>query len=148
MTALEQRFLQLLGWAGAVILLHQILDLVSVTQGVGLTASGGRVRLVTMVWSRVPALLAADTCLILAAVLTPSGRALRLLGSFHLLLALTAAVGVPLFLTDAGRLAGGIPGPGLPAFRCIVARLLVGLSAISAVAVVTGRSLRRLARAD
>jgi hypothetical protein len=143
---IERRFLPILALVGAVIVTHQGLDLLSVSQGADLATPTGRLGLVAILWTRGPVLLAADVLLLLAASLSAWSRCLMLLGIVHLLAGAAALAEAPFFLTDAAHLAGTIAVPELPSFRITVFRILAALVVLGAGAVVAGASLIGLHR--
>lgn len=138
---IERRFLPILAAGGALILMHQGLDLLAVTGEADVATPTGRLGLVAVLWTRGPALLAADVCLMLAAVLASWKRALAGLAMLHLLLGAAALAEAPFFVLDAGRMAGSIAGPELTSFRLTVVRLLTALLTVGAGATVVGITL-------
>ena len=141
MIPIERRFLPILALAGTIILVHQGLDLGSVTDGADLATPTGRLGLVAMLWSRGPALLTADVFLVLAAMLSSWTRLLAVMAIVHLLLGVAALSETPFFLADAGHLADSIGLPELTSFRITVVRILAALIFVGAGAVVAGVSL-------
>jgi len=114
---IERRFLPILALGGAVILLHQGLDLFSVIGEADAATPTGRLGLVAVLWTRGPVLLAADVLLVMAAVLSSRSPALVGLGIAHLLLGMAALAEAPYFLVDAASMAGSIAIPELTSFR-------------------------------
>lgn len=148
MINLERRFLPILAAVGAIILMHQGLDLLSATDGADLAIPTGRLGLVAILWTRGPALLTADVFLITAAILSPWTRMLAVLAIVHLLAGAAALLEAPFFLADAGRMAGTIAAPELTSFRITVVRILAALIILGAAATFAGLSLVRTARPD
>jgi hypothetical protein len=145
-TPVDRRVLPLLPAAAAIILLHQGLDLLSRAAELDLGTATGRILLATTVWSRVPALLAADAFLVAAAILSVRARPIRVLGLVHIVAGFAALVAASFYLVDAGRIAGGVPGAELASFRLRVARMLVGPSALGLLGLVGGLGLRNEAK--
>ncbi|HEU5219794.1 MAG TPA: hypothetical protein VFU23_14135 [Gemmatimonadales bacterium] len=141
-----RRFLPLLATAGAIILVHQGLDLFSLARGADLSTAPGRLGLLAAVSSRGPAFLAADVCFMVAAVI--SGRALPGLATAHLVLGVTALGMSPVFIRDAGVMAGNITLDELTSFRITVVRILAGLCIIGVGATVAAFALFRAGRED
>ena len=148
MIAIERRFLPILAVVGAIILMHQTLDLLSVSAGADIATPTGRLGLVAILWTRGPALLAADVCLVLAAVLSSRTRLLVVLAIVHLVGGAAALLEAPFFLADAGRMAGSISVPELTSFRITVLRILVVLLTVGAGSMVAGMSLLREGRPE
>ena len=141
MIAIERRFLPILAAAGAIILLHQGLDLVSVADAADLATPTARMGLVAVLSTRIPTLLAADACLIVAAVLAPWARFLAVLALVHLVVGLAALAEAPFFLADAGHMVDRISAPELTSYRISVARMLVILVAAGLSAIIVAGSL-------
>ena len=140
---IERRFLPILALGGAVIMLHQGLDLFSVIGEADAATPTGRLGLVAILWTRGPVLRGADVLLVIAAVLSARTLALVGLGIAHLLLGAAALVEAPYFLVDAASMAGSIAIPGLSSFRITVLRILAALTVIGVGATVAGVSLVR-----
>ena len=145
MIGIERRFLPILAAVGLIILVHQALDLVSLTEGADLGTPTGRLGVVAILWTRGPALLTGDLFLILAALLAPWARALAMLAAVHLVAGVAALVEAPFFLADAGQMAGDIALPGLASFRITVIRILAALIVLGVGAGVVGINLTRAA---
>lgn len=142
----ERPFLQLVGLAGGIIALHQGLDLFTAGVAADLGSPTGRLGIVAVVWSRSPALLAADLFLVTAAFRSARPGAQAALAGAHLALGLCALLLAPFFLMDAGRVTGSIALTELTSFRITVARVLLALVAVGAGAVVLGVTLFQTAR--
>jgi hypothetical protein len=141
--SVERRFLPILALAGATIVVHQGLDLFSVTAGVDLHLPTGRLGLAAIVWAHGPALVAGDVLLLLAALLSSWTRMLAVLAVVHLLLGAAALGESLLFLADAGRVADSVSPAELTSFRITVVRILAGLIVVGAGALVSGMTLVR-----
>ena len=144
----ERRFLPILAFGGAVIMLHQGLDLFSIIGEAEAATPTGRLGLVAILWTRGPMLLAADVLLVLAAVFSSRTPALVGLGIAHLLLGAAALVEAPYFLVDAASMAGSIGTPELTSFRITVLRILAALTVLGVGAIVAGVSLVRTTGPD
>jgi len=138
----DRRFHLLLAAVGAFILLQAGFDLYAGWRGIDAGIPVGRMRLITLAWSRVPSLVAADICLVVAALGLGAGTALRRLAAAHLGLGVLAALAVPLFFRAGGEVALTVGVGGLAAFRIQFLRVLLGLLALAAGAVVAGGALR------
>lgn len=115
-----RRMDRLLLAAAGLILLQQLFDV-----GAGML-TGDRYTLVRLLWTRLPALLTANVCLILAVVRLDSRRGAMALSVVHYLLGVGVGVLAMLFLLDSGQRAGSVPVQGLDSFRMNVVRVLVG----------------------
>lgn len=142
----ERGLVTLLVAAGLLVLAHQSLDLVSRMAALDLSTPSGRLGLVAAIWSRAPALLSADVCLVAAALFAPGSRWLRALGLAHLVAGVGLMVLAASVLVDAGRIAGIIQGRELAAFRVSIARLLTVLAGTGLIATVAGTGMRSEAR--
>lgn len=142
----ERHFLHLMGFSGALILLHQGLDLYASAGAADAGTPSGRLGIVAVIWSRSPVLLAADVLLVIAALRLIRPRVLAALAGAHLVLCLTVLLAAPFFLTDAGRVTGNIALPELTSFRITVSRILVALIVVGVAAGVTGVSLLQASR--
>jgi hypothetical protein len=144
----DRRLIQLLGFAGLIILLHQGLDLWAAVFAADTGTPTGRLGIIAVTWSRSPSLLAADLFLVVAIVRSSDPRLLRVLGGVHLALGLAALAAAPFFLTDAGRVTANIAAAELTSFRITVARILVALLVTGVGAIVTAVSLVQAGRAE
>lgn len=142
MTRAEGGLHPLLAVAAAIVLLHQALDLFSHAAELDLATPSGRIGLITAVWSRGPALLAADACLVAAAILGARVSLTRVLGLLHIVAGLAALVAATLYLVDAGRIAENVGGLELTSFRITVARMLIALNTLGLLGLVAGLALR------
>ena len=141
-----RRFLPLLAAVGAVVLLHQAADLALLLPATDFATPAGRVRQLLAVEARSPGLLAADILILWALVQLGSPRGLRVAGALHLLAGALLLVLFPVFLLDAGRLAGGFAGSEASAFRVVAGRTLFMLALLGLGGLLTGRSLTRVAK--
>lgn len=141
-----RRLVVLLGAAGGFILVHQLVELGGPIAAADLSTPAGRMRLITTVWTRGAALLAADLFLIWAAVAGAHRRSLAVLALIHLVVGAAMVVDAPFFLIDAGRMASSIGGDAVAVYRLVVARALGMLAVLGVAALVAGWSLRLLAR--
>jgi len=141
----SRRFLPLLAASGALILLHQALDLVTLLPGSDLATPSGRVRQVLAFGGRSSAILVADFLLIWATLALGARGRLRTLAGVHFVIGGLLVVLLPLFLLDAGRVAGGFRGGESVAFRVLAGRTLLVLGVLGAGALVVGRTLLSLA---
>ena len=101
----------------------------------------GRVRLVTIFWSRSAVLLVADSFLIIAAVGLGHRWFQAGLSRIHLAGGVLLLLAVPILLVSAGGMAGGISGAGIGIFRVTMARALLGLSVTGCGALIGWRAL-------
>ena len=147
MITVERRFVPILAAAGAVMLLHQVADLAAAIGGADPATPTGRLGLVAVIWTRGPALLAADLILVGAALRAPWTRLLAGLAVAHVLLGIGAVATAPFFLRDAGHMAGSISVAELTSFRITVLRILAALIILGAGAVIVGLSLVGAGRA-
>ena len=141
-----RRFLPLMGAAGAVVLLHQLADLAQLLPATDFATPAGRVRQLLAVEARSPGLLCADILIIWALTLRGLREGLRVAGVVHLIVALLLLVLLPVFLLDAGSLAGGFAGSEAAAFRVVVGRTLLLLALLGLGGLLAARSLTRAAR--
>jgi hypothetical protein len=139
-----RRFLPLLAATGALILLHQLLDLMTLLPASDLATPAGRVRQLLAMGARSPGLLVADLLLIWAAVRWGGGGNLRKLAGVHLVVGVVLLALLPFFLLDAGRVAASFGGMESVAFRVVTARTLLLLGLSGAGSLVAGRTLLSL----
>lgn len=132
--------LGLLVAAGLLILVQQAFD---VAGGAQLASSAGRYNTIRLLWTRLPALLAADTCCLLAVVLSHARRGAALFSVLHVLLAVCGLAGSWLFLRAAGEVSGSVPLDQLLAFRITVSRVLVVSTGATLGSLAVGRVLWR-----
>lgn len=124
--------------AGFLILLQQLFDVASAAD---FLTPLGRYSTVRLLATRMPALLAADICFVLAALYATSRRGIRVLGLLHFLVAAGAVVVAAVFLQGAGEQAGSVPLQQLSSFRITVSRVLVGAVVVAGGCLLAGIAL-------
>ena len=141
----SRRFFPLLALAGLFVMVHQVLDMAHLISGVDFATPSGRVRLVTLVWSRCDVLALADILLIAAVVGWRNYRWTVALTWIHLAVGVLLLLAVPILVVSAGGMANTIGGEGMGMFRVTIARALFGLSLAGIGALVGWRALSALA---
>lgn len=139
-----RRFFPVLAAASLVIMFHQALDLLSALSANDLATPAGRTRQLLATVARGPALLTADALLIWSLLARPDlgARYLPRLGTAHLILGGLLLLLWPVFLLDAGRLAGSFRGGEITGFRIVTIRTLLLLPLLGAGVILVGRRLR------
>ena len=140
-----RRWLPLLAAVGAVVLLQQVADVAVLLPATDLATPAGRVRQLLAVEARSPGLVAADLLLLSGLVLGRGSLRLRVAGTVHLAGGVLLLLLFPVFLRDAGSLAGGFGGSEASAFQWVAARTLLMLAGFGVVGLAAGRALFRLA---
>jgi len=140
----SRRFLPLLAAAAGGILLHQAVDLLNFLPGSDLATPAGRTRQLLATVARSPALLTADALLIWALLSGGWLRAMRHLGAAHYVLGALSLLALPLFLSDAGRVAPSLSGSDVGAFRLVTVRTLVLLPLLGLGSLLAARALRSM----
>lgn len=136
-----RKLLPVLGGAGLLIAFQQSLDILTAAAGVDLATPLGRVRLVTLLWSRNAPILLADAFLISAAIGLGHARSLALLAKVHLASGVLLLLAIPFLLRSAGGMASTLGGSSVGVFRVTVARALLGLALLGCGALVGWRAL-------
>ncbi len=136
-----RRFLPLLAGVGLFVAVHQVLDAVPLLAQADLATPTGRVRLVTILWSRSAVLLVADIFLIAAAIGLGHRWFQAGLSRIHLAGGVLLLLAVPILLVSAGGMVSSVGGAGIGMFRVTMARALFGLGVTGCGALVGWRAL-------
>lgn len=145
MTA-ARRYLPLVAFAGAIVIVHQLTDLAAGSIGVDLSTPAGRFRFLAAIMGRSAGFVSGDVLLLWAAFGLGYRPGIRLLSLLHLVAGLAMLLWIPRYMSDTGHLASTVGGQELQLYRAIVVRTLLLSLGLGTASLLAARSLLGLGR--